>query len=97
MRLMIGESSAMRPCKVRDNEGEHRALFHCWSKEGKIVEPSMMRGGHQGGVVNYTVGIVELEDGKVCLYFPQHIRFLDTDNIMSQYCYDEDFKRFMGD
>lgn len=92
MCLMIGEPSAMRLCKVRDDEGEHRALFHCWSEERNIVEPSMMRGGHQGGVVSHTVGIVELEGGKVCLYLPQHIKLLDTDAIMRQYCYDEDFK-----
>lgn len=85
MRLIIGESSAMRPCMVRDKDKEQKAMFHCWSHRSDVVDASPMIGGHPGGVVAYTVGIVELENGAVCSYYPNHIRFLDTKALMEQY------------
>ena len=40
-------------------------------------------GGHQGGVLEYTVGIIEYEDGQVCECMPSQIKFIDSK--MEQY------------
>lgn len=67
----------IRPCFVRTADGDKAALFHCWSQESEVYAPSLLRGGHNGGVVAGVVGIVEYEDGKVCKAYPEHIRFCD--------------------
>ena len=43
----------LRPCKVNGK----KALFHTWSNKSKIVDPSPLMGGHNGGVLKWTVGI----------------------------------------
>lgn len=43
----------------------------------QIVPPSNMIGGHGGGVVSATFGIVELEDGSVIECYPNEVKFLD--------------------
>lgn len=60
-----------------------KALFHTWSNKSQIVEASPFVGGHQGGVLKYTVGIIECEDGQVCECMPSHIKFIDSK--MEQY------------
>lgn len=62
-----------RTCKVKDEDGTF--LFHCWSQVSEIVPPSMMIGGHSGGVFSNTYGIVEDEDGQVHRVQPEKIRF----------------------
>lgn len=64
----------LRPCIVNNR----KALFHKWNDKSRIVEPSPMVGGHGGGVLKYTVGIIEYEGGVVTECFPSEIRFLDT-------------------
>ena len=55
------------------------ALFHRWSDKSEIVAPSVMVGGHTGGVVSCTVGIIEyIENGDVHECWPSEIRFTDT-------------------
>ena len=78
----------LRPCYVyiKKNEKE-KVLFHCWSFESSIVEPSLMIGGHPGGTVACTMAIVELENGRVIVTSPSSIRFLD--NKINDYCWDE--------
>lgn len=66
----------LRPCLVNDK----RALFHTWSSRSQIVDPSPLIGGHQGGVLKYTVGIIEYEDGQVCECLPSQIKFIDSKN-----------------
>ena len=73
-------------CLHQKNEKE-KALFHCWSFESSIVEPSLMIGGHPGGTVACTMAIVELENGRVIVTSPSSIRFLD--NKINDYCWDE--------
>lgn len=71
--LIIG--SQLRPCIVKDKA----ALFHCWSDKSDIVAPSLMAGGHNGGVMRYTVGIIEyIDGGAVHECYPSEIRFTDT-------------------
>lgn len=63
----------LRPCFVNGR----KAFFHQWVEESEIVSPSFMIGGHQGGVVRSTLGLIEYEDGTVAKYYPEKIRFLD--------------------
>lgn len=63
-----------RPCIA---EGK-KALFHGWGSRSRIVEPSPLLGGHNGGVVQWTAAIIEYEDGQVAEVLPSDIRFLDT-------------------
>lgn len=66
----------LRPCYVVGNDSEAKALFHCWSYHSDIYAPSVMIGGHGGGVVARTGAVVELEDGSVTVVRPESIRFV---------------------
>lgn len=67
----------LRRCEVQDKTGEF--LFHCWSQVSEIVPPSVMVGGHSGGVIADTFGIVEDGDGRVHRVRPEKIRFTDKE------------------
>ena len=69
----------LRPCLINGK----KALFHNWSNKSQIVDPLPMIGGHNGGVLEYTVGIIEYEDGQVCECMPSQIKFIDSK--MEQY------------
>ena len=62
-----------RPCIVNGKN----ALFHRWSDRAEIIEPALAIGGHSGGVMKWTVGIIEYEDGQVSEALPRNIKFLD--------------------
>lgn len=66
----------LRPCYIIGNDSKTKALFHCWSFHSDIYAPSVMIGGHGGGVVARTGAIVELEDGSVTVVHPESIRFV---------------------
>lgn len=74
----------LRPCKINDK----KALFHKWSDKSQIVEPSPMIGGHTGGVLKWTVGIIEYENGEIAECLPNGIQFLD--NEFEKYCFIEE-------
>lgn len=65
----------LRPCIVNE---KGKALFHMWEERSEIIEPSIMVGGHAGGVIKFVMGIVELEDGRIIKVNPTSIRFLDN-------------------
>lgn len=44
--------------------------FHEWGTDSEEVE---------GGVLNYTIGIVELKNGKIVTVMPENIKFVDMD------------------
>ena len=69
----------LRPCYV---DGI-KALFHGWSQNNRVIEPSPMIGGGPGGTVAYTLGIVEFGDGTVKQVFPERIKF--TDHLFDAY------------
>lgn len=67
-------TSEYRPCYV----GGKKALFHKWENRSEIVAPSALAGGHNGGVRNFTLGIVEFENGDVAEILPINIKFADN-------------------
>lgn len=69
----ITVEAKLRPCIVNGKN----ALFHCWSERAEIIDPAFARGGHSGGVMKWTVAIIEYEDGQVVEALPQRIKFLD--------------------
>lgn len=77
-------SSEYRPCYV---EGK-KALFHKWEDRSEIVSPSIMKGGHAGGVIRGTIAIVEFENGVVGEVYPHKIKF--ADNLIKEYAFNEE-------
>lgn len=93
----------LRPCIVREliqrarySDGKEResekykdvkALFHQWSVIQSVMEPSWAMGGHPGGQIQYTVGIVEYEDGTIHECYPLNIKFIDGK--INEYCFEE--------
>lgn len=73
----------LRPCVAKIEAGEARGLFHCWEHISEIIEPSPLKGGHSGGVISATVGLVELDDGSIIKVYPTSLRFID--NKVTQY------------
>lgn len=63
-----------RPCMI---DGK-KALFHKWSDEAEIVPPSNLIGGHAGGVIKATFGLIEYEDGTIHKAYPEEIVFCDN-------------------
>lgn len=88
--MTLDYNLVLRPCLVRllvpntkypyllKESDPQNALFHGWSHISDVVEPSPLKGGHPGGVVSQTVGIVELSDGKVAEVAPKYIQFIDN-------------------
>lgn len=86
--VQVQIETELRPCYVHiKKDKKEKALFHCWSFESSIVEPSLMIGGHPGGTVACAMAIVELENGRVIITQPSRIQFLD--NKINDYCLDE--------
>lgn len=78
----------LRPCYINIKNGKkEKALFHGWNFVSNVVEPSPMIGGHPGGVIAYSTGIVELEDGRVVEVMPTNITFCK--GIFNDYYWDE--------
>lgn len=68
---------SLRPCFIGGGDSTEKALFHGWCNRAYIIEPSPLKGGHPGGQVLNTYGIVELEDGSVVEVPPCNIKFID--------------------
>lgn len=73
-RKLIVSNSEMRPCIAHGK----KAFFHRWADKSEIVPPSVLKGGHGGGVVRGVLAIVEYEDGTVGEACPENIKFLDA-------------------
>ena len=70
------EFNALRPCLILPNK--RRGLCHGIFQDSYIVPPSIMVGGHSGGVVANPVAIVEVEDGQLIRVNPIEVKFVDT-------------------
>lgn len=64
----------LRPCLA----SSQKALFHKWIEIRDIVEPSPMIGGHNGGIVSSTLGLIEYDDGAIGMVHPSTIVFKDN-------------------
>ena len=63
-----------RPCMTKDGK---KCFFHCWNHESNIVGPSLLKGGHSGGVVSGVLGILEFEDGSIKKMSIEKFKFVD--------------------
>lgn len=81
------KNSDLRPCLIKPDN--IKGLFHCWSHFSETIAPSIVVGGHGGGVVFRTFAIVEHEDGTVGEYPPDLIQF--DDGMMKNYAFNSDF------
>lgn len=68
-----------RKCIIKTKEGEEKGIFHKWMEEADVIAPSLMVGGHPGGQVARTLGIVEKENGEIMLVYPTIVRFVDIE------------------
>lgn len=64
----------LRPCLINE---KIKALFHGWYTVSDIVGPSLMVGGHNGGIIVDVIGIVEYENGTIHPVLPEQIKFVD--------------------
>ena len=96
--MRFEHSEALRPCYVKTYtynkkvrryvpEGERKALFHGWFLFGQVLDPSPLVGGHAGGILHHTMGIIEFEDGTVHQVQAEDIRFIG--NEFANYCFEE--------
>lgn len=74
-------ASKLRLCKV----GQEVYWFHGFTQISQIVPPSLMRGGHGGGVVAGAYAVLERRDGTVGLVEAQRVQFLDTAEEFANY------------
>lgn len=74
-------TSNLRLCKV----GQEIYWFHGFTQISQIVPPSLMRGGHGGGVVAGAYAVLERQDGTVWLAEAQRVQFLDTAKEFAKY------------
>lgn len=74
-------NSQYRPCIASGK----KALFHRWTERAQIVPPSPMVGGHSGGIIKDTAGIIEYEDGTVADVYATNIKFVD--NLFAEYSF----------
>lgn len=76
---------SLRPCTV---DGRC-ALFHMWFTHSQVIPPSLLIGGHSGGVITQQYALVEYEDGTMSYVNPFNIKFLDTISQMNEFetCY----------
>lgn len=77
----------VRPCLV--GKKNLKALWHKWVDKSEIVPPSLLRGGHGGGVVKDTFALVEYENGLVRLVQATDVYFLDSAQKFNEYYYPE--------
>ena len=69
-------NSKLRKCIVNNED----AFFHRWFEYSEIVSPSMMVGGHCGGLLKSILGIVEFSDGRVTTVPPTMIHFINCND-----------------
>ena len=79
-------TAGLRPCYVNGK----KALFHKWVQRRELLSSSIARGGHNGGEVEFTLALVELEDGRAYLVQPQDVYFADSAGLFNQFAFDEE-------
>nr|DAJ21561.1 MAG TPA: hypothetical protein [Siphoviridae sp. ctWyD10] len=53
--------------------------FHGFFQRSMVVEPSLVLGGHDGGVMAYPVAIIETEEGEVLEVGAMKIQFKEDE------------------
>lgn len=74
-------------------QGTTPALFHCWVAISEIIPPSLMVGGHGGGVVSGVVALLELGDGSMVRSAPEDLTFADGGDFGRYFFFDRNIRR----
>lgn len=82
------EFNKLRPCLILPKK--QKGLCHGIFQDSYIVQPSLMVGGHSGGVVANPVAIVEVEGGSLIRVNPIDIKFIE--NKFAEYDFGEDIE-----
>ena len=82
---IVERRDTRRPCLAEGPNGPEKCLFHCWSSESQIVAPSVLKGGHSGGVISGIVGILEFEDGHLEKLGINEFKFVDGGQFLQWY------------
>ena len=78
--------AGLRPCYV---DGK-KALFHKWINKKDVIGYSPLKGGHNGGEVEFTLALVECVNGRVYEVQPQDVYFADSAGLFKQFAFDEE-------
>lgn len=66
------------------------AIFHYWGTDSQVVPPSALKGGHNGGIIASTYGIIEdMETGAVMKISPTSIVFIQDGLKAHTVCIDD--------
>lgn len=60
---IVDRKDTRRMCITKGSNAGRKCLFHCWSTESRVLEPSLLKGGHNGGTYSEIFGVLEFEDG----------------------------------
>lgn len=72
----------LRPCIFSGR----KALFHKFIEISKVIPPSLMMGGHNGGQLTENAALIEFEDGSIHRVKDIDIKFCD--NKFNEYCFE---------
>ena len=68
----------MRRCIVDFNDGKHNAWFHRFCHEKRVLSPSALKGGHEGGEIEGDFALVEtVKDGRLHKVVASDVCFID--------------------
>jgi hypothetical protein len=84
MRLEINN---LRPCIIYPSK--KKGLLHGIFQESEIYKPSLMVGGHNGGVVANSIAVVEVEGGQLIRVNPFDLKMLDDKFAEYDFSYEE--------
>lgn len=91
MALLTFDSNLeLRPCFVKINGSEVRALFHCWEHYECVDQPlSITTPYMKQDITSFTDAIVEFDNGEILRMSPDKIRFTDSAGRFNEYSWDE--------
>lgn len=80
------EFNTLRPCLI--GTSKTKGLLHGIFQESYVVAPSLLKGGHPGGVVAKAIAIVEVEGGHLISVDPTDLQMLPGE--IDKYAFPED-------
>lgn len=86
METEVKVGQFVRPCIIRFEEKETKALFHGWFNQAWTVPAILV--GDVGGQIERVFGLVEYENGTCQKVQVEQIKFLDSKYFFDDYCWE---------